>query len=280
MFMDRFEPYGLKPDALATSYAMAENVFAVTQGGILSSVMVDSIDRKTFMEQRIAKPNTPPQEQAKAFNKLDSEEDNQTIHMLSAGKPIPGTQVSIRDVDGKPLPERQVGKIFLQSDCMLSGYFHRQELTQKAFQDGWYLTGDLGYLADGELYVTGREKDLIIVGGKNVYPQDLERLASETQGVYPGRVVAFGVYNERNGTEDVVLIAEVDSLDDPLASNNPPVTEAIAAEIRERVTRGSDVSLRMVHIVPRNWLVKTSSGKIARSANKEKFLSESTRKLT
>lgn len=155
---------------------------------------------------------------------------------------------------------------------MLSGYFHRQDVTEKAFQNGWYVTGDLGYLADDELYVTGREKDLIIVGGKNIYPQDVERLANETPGVYPGRVVAFGVFNEKNGTEDVVLLAEINTdrcEQDAPASTDP---ETIAAEIRAKVTRGSDVALRTVYLVPRNWLVKTSSGKIARSANREKYL--------
>ena len=94
------------------------------------------------------------------------------------------------------LPERQVGEIALLSDCMLTGYYHRPDATAKAFHDGWYLTGDLGYMADGEVYVTGRKKDLIIVGGKNIYPQDLEALAGEVEGVHPGRVVAFGVFNE------------------------------------------------------------------------------------
>lgn len=266
MFLERFSPFGLSPNALATSYAMAENVFAVTQGGIHSPVMIDCIEAKVFSEKRIARPVNEPREQIQALSSSLSEQDNGLImYLLSAGKTIPGTSISIVDNDGTPLPERHIGRIVLKSDCMLSEYYHRQDLTEKAFLDGWYVTGDLGYLANGELYVTGREKDLIIVGGKNVYPQDLERLAEETKGVYPGRVVALGVYNERNGTEDVVLIAEVE---------NEASTEAVASEIRARVTRGSDISLRFVHIVPRNWLVKTSSGKIARSANREKFLIE------
>ncbi len=108
------------------------------------------------------------------------------------------------------LPDRQIGEIAIQSDCMLTGYYKRDDLTQQAFHDGWYLTGDLGYLADGEIYVTGRKKDIIIVGGKNIYPQDLENLASDVPGVHPGRVVAFGIENEETGTEDVVIVAELD----------------------------------------------------------------------
>ena len=150
---------------------------------------------------------------------------------------------------------------------MLSGYYHRPDATEKAFINGWYLTGDYGYLVEGELYITGRKKDLIIVGGKNIYPQDLELLAYEVPGVHAGRASAFGVFNETTGTEDVVLVAEVDT-------NDPVEQQKIADGIRAAVTRGSAVALRYVHLVGKHWLVKTSSGKTARSANREKFLKE------
>jgi fatty-acyl-CoA synthase len=87
------------------------------------------------------------------------------------------------------------------ADCLLNGYYNRPDLTAKAFADGWYLTGDLGYLAEDELYITGIKKDLIIVGDKNIYPQDLERLAGEVEDIHPSRVVAFGIFNEETGTE-------------------------------------------------------------------------------
>jgi acyl-CoA synthetase (AMP-forming)/AMP-acid ligase II len=160
---------------------------------------------------------------------------------------------------------------------MLTGYYHRPDLSNKAFYDGWYLTGDLGYIANGEVYVTGRKKDLIIVGGKNIYPQDLENLASEVPGVHPGRVAAFGVPNEGTGTEDVVIIAEVDLDKNEIDENdleNSIVGSRITDEIRLRVTRGSDIALRYVKLVNRGWLLKTSSGKVARAANRERYLSE------
>ena len=150
---------------------------------------------------------------------------------------------------------------------MLSGYYHRPDATEKAFVNGWYLTGDYGYLVEGELFITGRKKDLIIVGGKNIYPQDLELLAYEVPGVHAGRASAFGVFNETSGTEDVVLVAEVDT-------SEPAEQQKIADGIRAGVTRGSAVALRYVHLVGKHWLVKTSSGKTARSANREKFLKE------
>ena len=257
MFLERFQPHGLRPEALATSYAMAENVFAVTQGGIDAPIIQDEIDHQAFLEEQVARPAA----------------NGNTIKMLSAGQPIDDVHVRVVDAGGKDLPERHIGEIALKSNCMLSGYYHRPGLTENAFQDGWYLTGDLGYLADGELYVTGRKKDLIIVGGKNIYPQDLERLATEVKGVHPGRVAAFGIFNENSGTEDVVVIAEINHEFDPSQQDDPRVVET-AAQIRGQVTLGSDVALRYVYVVPRNWLIKTSSGKIARRANRRKYLDQ------
>src|SRR5439155_4789260 len=133
------------------------------------------------------------------------------------------------------LPERHLGEIALLSDCMLAGYYNRPDLTETAFFEGYYLTGDLGYLAAGELYVTGRKKDLIIVGGKNVHPQDLEALAAEVPGVHPGRVVAFGVFDDEAGTEDVVVVAEADTEQDD-------ERQAIGDEVRLRINQGYDVA--------------------------------------
>lgn len=251
-FLERFQPYGLAPQALATCYAMAENVFAVTQGGIEAPVNVDRVDARALVVERIARP---------------ASDGREILPMLSAGPPIPNTRVRVVDDDGADLGERRIGEIALQSDCMLTGYYHRDDLTARAFRDGWYVTGDLGYLAGGQVYITGRKKDLIIVGGKNVYPQDLEELAGQVPGVHPGRVVAFGVFNEAAGTEEVVLLAEADHAD-------PDERRRIADGIRARVTRGSDVAPRAVRIVEPRWLLKTSSGKVARGANRDKYLAE------
>src|SRR5205085_8254629 len=127
----------------------------------------------------------------------------ESIRLLSAGKPLPNVAVRVLDEQRQDLPDRLIGEIALRSDCMLSGYYNRDDLTERAFHDGWYLTGDLGYQADGVLYVTGRRKDLIIVGGKHVHPQDLETLASEVPGVHPGRGVALGVFGDERGSEGV-----------------------------------------------------------------------------
>jgi fatty-acyl-CoA synthase len=258
MFLERFQAYGFRPEALATCYAMAENVFAVTQGGIGKPVIVDEIDGKIFFEKQEAIP---------------AAHGSEALKMLSAGMPIEQTQVKIIDAHGHDLPERCLGEIALRSNCMLTGYYHRPDATEKSFLKGWYLTGDLGYMAKGEVYVTGRKKDLIIVGGKNVYPQDLERLAGDVEGVHPGRIVAFGYFNETAGTEDVVIVAEVEGSEGKVNQEDEAIIR-LSDAIRRKVTQGSDIALRNVYLVGKNWLLKTSSGKIARAANRDKWLTE------
>ena len=252
LFLERFKPYGLRDSAIATCYAMAENVFAVTQDGIDKPITYDEIDQEIFQKDKLAQK---------------AQDGERTVVMVSAGRPLDNTQVRIVDEQGHELPERHLGEIVLQSNCMLTGYYHREDATQKAMLDGWFKTGDLGYLADGELYISGRKKDLIIVGGKNVYPQDIESVVNEIEGVHPGRNVAFGVFNEERGTEEVIVIAE-------LEPGYEDQSQTISSRIRQQVTQSTAVALRHVYLVNGFWLIKTSSGKIARAANKEKYLAE------
>ncbi len=194
-------------------------------------------------------------------------EGKPALRMMSSGQPIENTEVRILDSHRRALPERHMGEIALRSNCMLTGYYNRPDATHEAFHDGWYLTGDYGYVSQGEVFVTGRKKDMIIVGGKNVYPQDLESLSYEVPGVHAGRSVAFGLFNEQAGTEDVVLVAEADTED--VAEQ-----ERIANLIRQLVTKRSAIALRQVKVVGPHWILKTSSGKTARRANREKYIKE------
>ncbi|HUE99531.1 MAG TPA: AMP-binding protein [Anaerolineales bacterium] len=251
-FYERFKDHGLKFEALQTSYAMAENVFAVTQSRFGSLPVVEEIDREAFMVQRVAK------------SPLD---EHPSMKMMSSGKPLENVQVKVFDENGNEVSDRVIGELALHSNCMLTGYFNRPDLTEKAFRDGWYLTGDYGYISNGEVFVSGRKKDMIIVGGRNIYPQDLEALTYEVPGVHAGRSVAFGLFDEGQGTEEVVVIAEGDSED-------VNEQQKIADAIRLHVTKNSAIALRYVKVVGPKWILKTSSGKTARSANKEKFLRE------
>lgn len=251
MFARRLAPNGLSEVALTTSYAMAENVFAVTQGGVGEPVVCDRIDRELLASEGRAHPT-------------DAMEG---CEMVSAGTILPNCRLRVVDGRGAEVADRAIGELALQSDCMLAGYYNRPDATRQALQNGWLMTGDLGYVAGPEVYITGRKKDLIIVGGKNIYPQDVEQVVNRVSGVYPGRVVVFGVPNADLGTEDVVAVVEPDKA----ASSDH---KRLAVEIRLAVARSSEVSLRDVKIVDRHWLVKSSSGKIARSANREKYLEE------
>jgi acyl-CoA synthetase (AMP-forming)/AMP-acid ligase II len=234
---------------------MAVNTFAVTQTPIGLAPTTDWVHTRTLQEQRRAEPALPFADGA--------------TPMVSCGLPIDGTEICILDSHGKRLTERQVGEIALRSNCMLSGYYRRPEITAQAIRRGWYHTGDMGYLANGELYITGRKKDLIIVGGKNIYPQDLEAIANTLPGLVPGRSVAFGISDQILGSESIVMVCEV-------GDGNLPEEEQrkIEMDLRSRVVQRSEVALSDVRLVNRKWLIKTSSGKLSRSANRDKYIRE------
>jgi len=251
LFLDRFAENGLRPDMLGVSYAMAENTFAVTQTSPGCPARLDIIDRDSLEIHRYAKSVTKDHPAAQI--------------RVSCGPPLPNTEIRVFDEAGHPLPERYIGQLGISSNCLLTGYYNRPDLDP--FQAGWYLTGDLGYLADGEVYVIGRSKDLIINAGKNIYPQDIEAIVNEIPGVHAGRAVVFGVLDEREGTELIAVVAEV----------KPDDTEErrdIARAIRQQVARQTMVTVTYVHLVGSKWLLKTSSGKIARGASRDKWLRE------
>jgi acyl-CoA synthetase (AMP-forming)/AMP-acid ligase II len=254
LFLERFAPYGFRKEALATCYAMAENTFAVTQSQPGQPPEVDWVQRHPLQHENRAIPLDPTAPEA--------------ISVVSCGLPLAGAELVIVDEAGQVLPERHVGEIIIHSNSMLSEYYRRPDLTGQAIHDGWYYTGDMGYLAEGQLYISGRKKDLIIVGGKNIYPQDLEAIANEVPGLYPGRTVAFGVSDERLGSEGIIMVCEL--------AQTPDVTEmkAIESQLRRRIVQDLDVTLTDVRLVDKRWLLKTSSGKIARPANREKYLQE------
>ena len=248
IFLEKLEPFGLSRNSLAVSYAMAENTFAVTQTPIGSSPNLDIVDIAALQGRKEAIPA----------------ERGQAI--VSCGLPIDSVELKVLDENQQLHAERRVGEIALKSDFMLSGYYRRPDLDEEFItRDGWYLTGDMGYVANGELYITGRKKDLIIVGGKNIYPQDLEAIANRTVGIHPGRSVAFGVFAERLGSEKIVIVAETEegaNLDD------------VEKQLRAAVVQETEVTLGDLRLVPKGWVIKTSSGKQARSDNREKYLKE------
>jgi len=296
MFLQKFGPYGLREDALSACYAMAENTFAVTQTPPGQPPRVDWVLTAALQSEKMAVPlpgtvspvepsgeaqppgfdgaqppgfdgTQPPGFDGAQPPGFDGAQPvNGYTAMMSCGFPIPGTEVRIVDTHRKPLPERHVGEVALRSDCMLSSYYHREDATAAAIHAGWYYTGDMGYMADGELYISGRKKDMIIVGGKNIFPQDLEAIANGVPGLYPGRSVAFGVTDTRMGSESVVMVCE---LEDENAGEAERA--AIERELRQRVVQQTEIALSDVLLVGHRWLIKTSSGKIARGDNRNKY---------
>lgn len=252
LFLERFAPNGLREEMLGVSYAMAENVFAVTQTPPGRAAQLDVINGATLQTDQVARPVAADHPAAQV--------------RVSCGPPIPGTAVRVLDSKGQQFPDRTVGELAIRSNCLLTGYYRRDDLNALTV-DGWYHTGDLGYTAGGEVYVIGRTKDLIINAGKNVYPQDIEAIVNDVRGVHAGRAVVFGVPDEREGTELIAVVAEV-------KTDDAQERRAIGRAIRQEVARRSAVTIAYVELVGPKWLLKTSSGKIARAANRDKWLSE------
>lgn len=251
-FVAAYMPHGLRPEAVQTSYAMAENVFAVTQ----------------------SLPGEPPRRletDADAFRttgRAIPPSASRGLPLVSSGRCLPGSTVRVVSERGATVADGFVGEILIRSDSLFAGYLNRPDLTAEAFVDGWYRSGDLGFVLEGELYVVGRSKDLIIVGGKNIHPQDVEEIACAHPAIHDGRAVALGVYNPDLGTEDIVLVAE---LDDGAADDAAP---AIARAISREVAAELGVSVRAVYLKPARWIVKSTAGKPARRDTRAKLLRE------
>jgi fatty-acyl-CoA synthase len=255
-FQNAFSTIGLKSGVLQSSYAMAENVFAVTQSDIHRPSGPARIwaDGPRFRSAHLIVPvaeGTPG-----------------AVSLTSTGRLLPGNEVRIASDSGALLAPGHVGEILVKSDSLFTGYYNRPDLTAQVILDGWYHTGDLGFTLENELYVVGRKKDLLIVGGENLYPQDIEEIVASHSAIHDGRVVAMGLYNPDLGTEDIVVVAEVER--DELLAN----AVEIERELRNLVVEGLGVAVRMIFLKPPKWIVKSTAGKAARSTTREKLLKE------
>jgi acyl-CoA synthetase (AMP-forming)/AMP-acid ligase II len=246
-FFERFSGSGLKREVLGACYAMAETTFAATQTVPGVEARSLSIDLEKL-----------------ATGTVCAADGGKAKVCVSSGQPIADCELRILGASGEELPEDRVGEIAIRSVSLFSGYRNNAEKTAEVLKGGWYLSGDYGFRHDGEYYVIGRKKDVIIVAGKNIYPEDIEDAASGVAGVIPGRVVAFGVEDIAAGTEQICVIAE---------ANIAGETEK--KDLRRAILEAGmriDVTISQVFLVPPRWLIKSSSGKPSRKANKARVL--------
>ena len=250
-FAARFAAYGLKPEALCPVYGLAECSVGLTAPPVSRGPRVDRVGRRRLQEDGRAAPAAG---------------GDTALRIVSCGRPLPGHEVRVVDASGARVAERREGLVEFRGPSATAGYYRNPAATRELIgADGWLATGDLGYLADGELFLTGRRKDLIIKGGRNLHPHEAEEVASGVAGVRAGCVAAFGVTDLERGTERFVVIAETRLAD---AAERKRLEHAVAG----RIASSLGVPPDLVVIRSPGAVLKTSSGKIRRSATREAYL--------
>ena len=249
-FAQALAPAGFDPRAFLPSYGMAEMSLAVSFAALDAPMRTDVVDREAARNEGVARPATPDEAHARTF--------------VSCGRVLPGHALKVVDDEGNELPERHIGHILVKGPSMMSGYFGNPEATAAVMRDGGFLdTGDLGYMVDGEIYITGRSKDMILHHGRNIWPQDIEWAVERLPGLRSGDAAAFGVERE-DGTERIVVLVQCRKRD-PLAQEE--LRRSVAKVVHEVAGAECDVVL----VAPRS-LPLTSSGKLARNQAREMYL--------
>jgi fatty-acyl-CoA synthase len=241
--------HGLRPEAVFPAFGMAEVAIGGTFPAPMSGMVTDCVDRRVLETERYAAPAEPGTKGSRRLPLL--------------GRAVPGLEIRIIDPDtGMPLREREVGELEIRGTSVTPGYYRRPDANAELFHDGWLRTGDLAYLLGGQLVVCGRIKDVIIVGGRNLFPEDVERAVGQLEGVRAGNVIAFGVDGDR-GRESLVVVAESRAVDDDLT--------AVRRLVAERVRDAVGVPARDIVLVAPGSLPKTSSGKLQRTLCKRYY---------
>ena len=253
-FADKFGSVGFDPKALLPCYGMAEATLAISFIKQGDGLITDTVDADLVSgEGRAA---------------IAGKDAKSTIEVVNCGTAFVGHDVAVFAADDAesehPMADRRVGELRMRGPSVTSGYFNDAKLTEEAFAGGWLRTGDLGYKVDGDVYVCGRTKELIIVNGRNYYPQDLEWEASRVDGVRKGNVIAFGTRKPLNDRERVVIAFET-SIGDEQAR------EALKAQVRKAVREASGLAIDDVVVLDAGVLPKTSSGKLKRAETRSLY---------
>lgn len=247
-FEARFKRWGLPEGSLGIVYGMAEVVNSVIAAGHKEPIVVDRVSREILQSEMRAEP-------------MQGETSPQVQVLLGVGRGLRGTEFKIVDSKREPHEERMVGEVAIRSRAAMHGYYGNEAATAASRDaDGWYFTGDMGYRVGEILFITGRKSDMMIVGGVNIFPQDIEAIVGEHPHAVAGRIAAIGMDDPETGTQKILLIVESKSED-------PEVLKDIARFARVEVSQRLDVVLSRVVHAPYTWLIKTTSGKIARIPN-------------
>ncbi len=254
-FAQKFAAVGFSDKAFSACYGMAESTLAVSFSPVGKGVQVDRVDGEALWSQ--GRANVAAQPDADGVAPL-----------VSCGPAFEDHEVAVfAESDGEsahPLPERTVGELRLRGPSIMRGYWNEPELTREAFAGGWLKTGDIGYLADGSVFICGRSKEVIIVNGRNYYPQDMEWEASRVEGVRKGNVIAFGTMKPTHDRERVVIVLETSVAEGP-------ARDALKGEVRRVVQQAMGLTIDDVVPVDAGVLPKTSSGKLQRSKTRELY---------
>ncbi len=249
-FSKRFAPFGFNKDAMMPVYGLAESSVGLAFPPLGRGVHIDPIDRKTFTRSGSAR--------------TAKQDENNVLRFVSCGLPLPGHQLRIVDDAGHELPERQEGRLEFRGPSSTSGYYRDAPKTQTLFDGEWLDTGDLAYIASGELYVTGRIKDIIIRAGRNIYPDELEKMVGDIPNIRKGCVAVFASMDQKKQTEKLVILAET-------RSEDPNVHQQMRSDINALSIDLTGIPPDEVLLAPPGSVLKTSSGKIRRSATRERY---------
>jgi fatty-acyl-CoA synthase len=251
-FAETFAPYGFRETVFVPSYGMAETTLALSFAPLDTGVHVDVVDRQRMADENIAAPASDDHpERVRGF--------------VACGRPLPDHVAEIRDDQGQVLPDRRIGRIFVRGPSVMAGYFEQPEATALVLDErGWLDTGDLGYTLDGQLVITGRAKDLIIINGRNIWPQDLEWAVEELEGLRRGDAAAFSIEGP-DDEEDVILLVQCRTTDEEARS-------ALIRAVQGIVQRTAAIECKVKLIDPKG-LPQTSSGKLSRSRAKTNYTS-------
>ncbi|MCK5366656.1 MAG: AMP-binding protein, partial [Gammaproteobacteria bacterium] len=251
-FCDRFAAHGFRRATMFPVYGLAECSVGLTFSPIGRGPLVDAIDRDILAREGRAQPAT------------SATPEREALRIVSCGLPLVHHEIRVVDSAGRELPERQEGRLQFRGPSATSGYYRNQEKTAALFQGNWLETGDLAYIAAGELFITGRSKDLIIKAGRNIYPTEIEDLIGELDGIRKGRVAVFGSPDAQTGTERLVVLAET-------RKKQPQARERLRAAINEIATDVVTMPPDDVVLAAPNTVLKTSSGKIRRAASRKLY---------